>query len=103
MVHPEGELATARGAASSGALFVISSASNTRVGPIVQAAGGAGAPLWFQMYVQQDHKFVEDVVHEVESAGCRALMITVDAPVVGPRYRQIRAKFKLASGLQLPY
>lgn len=101
MIHPEGEVETARGAAAAGALFIVSSASNTRVGPIASAAGAA--PLWFQMYVQSDRPFVTDVVHEAEAAGCTALVVTVDAPVVGPRFRQLRAKFKLTPGLQLPY
>ena len=100
MIHPQGELETARGAARSNSLYVISSASNTRVAEIAKLSSG---PLWFQMYVQSDRGFVKDVVHEVEAAGVRALMVTVDAPVVGPRYRQIRAHFKLNSGLTLPY
>ncbi|MBM3845652.1 MAG: alpha-hydroxy-acid oxidizing protein [Verrucomicrobia bacterium] len=101
MVNPLGEPETARGAASTKSLFVVSSSCNTRISEIAQAA--PGSPLWFQMYVQSDREFVKDVVREVEAAGVRALMLTVDAPVVGPRYRQIRAKFKLTPGLKLPY
>lgn len=100
MIHPGGEVETARGADESGALFVVSSASTTKIGPIGKATK---QPMWFQMYVQSDRGFVKEVLAEVEQAGCRALVITVDAPVVGPRYRQIRAKFKLTPGLQLPY
>ncbi len=100
MLHPEGEVETARGAGQSGATYVVSSATNTRIGPI---AAAAKSPLWFQMYVQSDRKFVTDVVHEVEAAGCRVIVVTVDAPVVGPRYRQMRARFKLRPGLELPY
>jgi 4-hydroxymandelate oxidase len=99
MVHPVGEFETALGAAAAGALFVVSSASNTRVDKIASAGG----PLWFQMYVQSDRTFVKEVLKEVEAAGCRALVVTVDAPVVGPRYRQLRARFKLTPGLELPY
>lgn len=100
MVHPGGEAETARGAGKAGALWVVSSATNTRLDAIARAATG---PLWFQLYVQSDRHFVTDVVHEAEAAGCRALVVTVDAPVVGPRYRQMRAKFKLSPGLTLPY
>ncbi|HND00351.1 MAG TPA: alpha-hydroxy acid oxidase, partial [Myxococcota bacterium] len=100
MIHAEGEIATAQGASQSGSLFVVSSASNTRIHPIARASR---APLWFQMYVQSDRGFVTDVIQEVEDAGCRALVVTVDAPVVGPRYRQIRSGFKLPAGLELPY
>lgn len=100
MIHPEGEVATAQGASASGSLFVVSSASNTRIHAIARSCS---TPLWFQMYVQSDRRFVTDVIQEVEDAGCRALVVTVDAPVVGPRYRQIRARFKLPAGLELPY
>lgn len=100
MIHPGAEPETARGANRVGALLVVSSATNTRVAEI---ARHTASPLWFQMYVQSDRKFVTDVVREVEEAGCRALVLTVDAPVVGPRYRQIRARFKLTPGLKLPY
>jgi 4-hydroxymandelate oxidase len=100
MVHPGGEAETARGAGKSGALLVVSSATNTRLDAIARAATG---PLWFQLYVQSDRGFVTSVVREAEAAGCRALVVTVDAPVVGPRYRQMRAKFKLSPGLTLPY
>ena len=100
MVHPQGEEETARGASAADALLVVSSASNTRIDRIARAAQ---SPLWFQMYVQSDRSFVFDVVKEVESAGCRALVVTVDAPVVGPRYRQMRVKFRLNPGLTLPY
>lgn len=100
MIHHDGEIETARGAEQAEALFVVSSASTTRIAPI---AAATRQPLWFQMYVQSDRGFVKEVVAEMEQAGCRALVITVDAPVVGPRYRQIRAKFKLTPGLELPY
>lgn len=100
MVHPRGEVETARGASKCGALYVVSSATNTRLQPIARAAKG---PLWFQMYVQSDRGFVTEVIREAEEAGCEALVITVDAPVVGPRYRQIRAGFRLPRGLGLPY
>ena len=100
MIHPGGEVETAKGAHRSNTLYVVSSASNTRIGKIREANPG---PLWFQMYVQSDRSFVTEVIREVEEAGCRALVVTVDAPTVGARYRQMRAKFKLAPGLSLPY
>ena len=100
MIHPRGELETVEGASAAKALLVVSSASNTRIQPIADRASG---PLWFQMYVQSDRGFVTDVVREVEAAGSKALVVTVDAPVVGVRYRQMRVRFRLDKGLKLPY
>ncbi|MCU0624439.1 MAG: alpha-hydroxy-acid oxidizing protein, partial [Gemmatimonadaceae bacterium] len=46
--HPEGERATARGAAAAGLPYCVSSGTTTPLAEIVAAAGGA--PLWFQLY-----------------------------------------------------
>jgi 4-hydroxymandelate oxidase len=94
MVHPEGELATAYGAA--GAVLVISSLSNATVEEVAAAAAG---PLWFQLYVQPDRAFTRDLVQRVEAAGCKAICITVDTPVLGTRYREVRDHFGLSEGL----
>jgi 4-hydroxymandelate oxidase len=96
MVHPEGELATARGAAAAGATMVISSIATTTVEEIAATAGGA---LWFQLYVLPDRAFTRDLVQRAEAAGCRALCITVDTPVLGTRNREMRDRFGLPPGL----
>ncbi len=97
--HPEGELATARGASAGGAIYVVSSATTTRIEEIARVAT---EPLWFQMYVQSDRGFSADVVKQAEAAGCRALCVTVDTPVLGPRNRAQHAKVTLPPGLK-PY
>lgn len=96
MVHPEGELATARGAAAARATMVVSSFSTARVEDI---AGAAQTPLWFQLYVQPDRGFTRELVQRVEGAGYQALCLTVDTPTTGPRDRQIRAGFTLPPGV----
>jgi 4-hydroxymandelate oxidase len=96
LAHPEGEIAVARGAAAAGALFVVSSFSNSTLEEIAASAQG---PRWFQLYVQPDRAFTRDLVQRAEAAGYRALVVTVDTPVLGPRYRELRRKFKLPDGL----
>jgi len=100
IMHPEGELATARGAASASTTYVVSSFTTT---PIEEIAKVATHPLWFQLYVVDDRTFVKDLVQKVEAQGCRALCVTVDTPVSGPRDRQKKAKFKLPDDLKPPY
>ncbi len=100
IMHPEGELATARGAGAASAIYVVSSFTTT---PIEQLAKVATQPLWFQLYVRDDRAFTKDLVHKVESQGCRALCITVDTPVAGVRNRQERVNFKLPSDVNAPY
>ena len=45
--HPEGEVATARGAGMSDTLMMLSTSSNCSMEEVSQAASG---PLWFQLY-----------------------------------------------------
>lgn len=100
IMHPEGEIATARGAAAASTTYVVSSFTTT---PIEEIAKVATKPLWFQLYVVDDRNFVRDLVQKVEAQGCRALCVTVDTPVSGSRDRQRKAKFKLPDDLKPPY
>ncbi|HEY6196135.1 MAG TPA: alpha-hydroxy acid oxidase [Candidatus Eisenbacteria bacterium] len=98
LFHPEGELATARGAAAAGALYTLSTAATTSIEDIAAVATG---PLWFQMYVQRDRGFTRELVRRAEAAGCRALVLTVDTPVLGARDRERRHELELPPGLEL--
>jgi 4-hydroxymandelate oxidase len=100
IMHPEGELATARGAGAASALYCVSSFTTT---PIEEIAKVATGPLWFQLYVVDDRSFVKDLVRKVEAQGCKALCITVDTPVSGVRNRQQKAGFKLPDDIKPPY
>jgi 4-hydroxymandelate oxidase len=100
MLHSEGELATARGAGGSDAVFVVSSFTNTAIEDIAKEAR---APLWFQLYIQRDRAFTRDVCQRAEAAGCRALCVTVDTPVFGARNRQARANYALSPELSRPH
>lgn len=100
IMHPEGEIATARGASVASAIYVVSSFTTT---PIEQIAKVATQPLWFQLYVRDDRAFTKDIVQKVESQGCRALCVTVDTPVGGVRNRQQRVNFRLPDDVNAPY
>ncbi len=98
LAHPDGELATVRGAGDASTIFVLSTLSNTAVEHVVAAATG---PVWFQLYVYRDRGATEALVNRVEAAGCRALVLTVDAPVLGRRERDVRNRFTLPAGLRI--
>src|SRR5204863_4305904 len=70
--HPEGEVAAARGAGAAGAVYVVSTASTSS---IEQIAAAAAAPLWMQIYIQQDRGFTRDLVSRAEAAGVRAFCL----------------------------
>jgi 4-hydroxymandelate oxidase len=102
LAHSEGEVATARGARAAGAVFVVSSLSTRRLEDIERAAK---APLWFQLYDlrKERREFVRGVVKEAEQHGCRAFVVTVDAPVDGARNRIQRVADQLPTDMDTPY
>ena len=95
--HPDGELATVKGAADAGATMVVSTMATVSLEDI---AAAAKTPLWFQLYVQPDREFTRKLVQRAEQAGYQALVVTVDTPALGPRYRELRAKFTLPPGME---
>jgi len=99
LFHRDGEVAAAKGAASSGALYVVSSSATTSVEEIARATS---APLWFQLYAQSDMGVNREIVARAVAAGYKALCVTVDTPAVGPRNREQRSGFTLPTRLTLP-
>lgn len=100
LLHPDGELATARGAGAASAVYVISSFTNT---PLSEIAHVATHPLWFQLYVNDDRPFTRAMVEEAKAQGCRVLCVTVDTPVAGIRNRQQRVNFAMPDGVSTPH
>ena len=99
-LHPDGELETARGAAAAGITWMVSMGTTTSIGDIARVAT---SPLWFQVYFQADQEFTRDVVRQAEEAGCEVLCVTVDTPIIGPRNRQAKARFRLAPDVTTPH
>ena len=87
LAHPEGELATARGAAAAGALLVLSSRSSRRIEDVGEAMASAGGAWWFQVYVMRDRDLTARLAGRAVAAGARALVLTGDTPVVGRKRR----------------
>lgn len=100
IMHPEGELATARGAGAAEALYVVSSFTTT---PLEKIAKEATQPLWFQIYVRDDRDFTKSLIQQAEALGFRALCVTVDTPAAGVRNRQDKANFALPEGINTPH
>jgi len=97
--HPDGELATVRAAGRCGTTMVLSTLSNTSVEDVL---GAATRQVWFQLYVQPDRGFTRELVRRAVAAGCKALCLTVDTPVVGARNREQRAKMALPPDIGYP-
>ena len=102
LVHPEGEIAAARGASAARTPFVLSTFATVSLEDVASAVhvSGKGASLWFQLYVHPDHTFTRDLIQRVESAGYKVLCVTVDTPILGIRDRERRAGFHLPPGIE---
>jgi lactate oxidase len=74
--HPAGEVATAQGAAKSGALLTVSSASTRSMEDIAKASKD---PKWFQMYLNVDEGLSREVLQRARGAGYKAIVLTIDA------------------------
>lgn len=95
LADPEGEVATARGAAAASAVMCLSSLSNTSMEGVAAAPGCDGASRWFQLYVFRDRGVTRDLVERAEANGYGAIVLTVDAPILGRRERDVRNEFAL--------
>lgn len=96
--HPDGELATARAAASRKHQLVVSTVSNYPVGEIATAYG---SNLWFQLYPTSDRKITKVLLEKAEQAGCTLCMLTVDTPVLGNRETSATTLLKLIEAGEL--
>src|SRR5271166_676866 len=98
LAHPDGELATARAAAAAGSLYIVSTLATTR---LEEVAAASPAPKWFQLYVHKDRGLTRSLVERAEAAGYRAVVLTVDAPLLGRRLADERNLFTLPAGLTM--
>ncbi len=93
LAHPDGEVATACGAGMAGVPFILSTTSSRSIEEV--AAAAPDATRWFQLYVQADMGVTRSLVERAAAAGYRAIVVTVDLPVLGYRDRDRRSKFAL--------
>lgn len=90
-----GEVQAARAAEAAGIPFCLSTVSAC---PLAEVATATSSPLWFQLYMIRDRGFMRDLLAQARSAGCDALLFTVDMPVPGSRYRDYRSGLAGAPG-----
>jgi L-lactate dehydrogenase (cytochrome) len=91
-----GEVQAARAAQDVGVPFILSTVSACSM---EEVRAGVQFPFWFQLYMIRDRVFMGDLLQRAKACGCSALVFTVDLPVPGSRYRDIRSGLAGASGL----
>ena len=89
LFHPDGERATARGAAAAGMPYVMATTSTVTIEDV--ATERRSAPQWFQLYLPHDRSVTEGLVDRIAAAGFGAVVLTVDQPVYGASPRAARA------------
>jgi isopentenyl diphosphate isomerase/L-lactate dehydrogenase-like FMN-dependent dehydrogenase len=98
LAHPDGEMAAARAARRAGTIMIGSTLSTCALEDVSAACGGG---LWFQLYVYKDRALTQELVARAEACGYQALVLTVDTPLLGRRYRDIRNHFVLPEGISM--
>jgi lactate 2-monooxygenase len=91
IVHPEGELASARAAAEIGLPLITSTASATSMEEVAEANGDA--PRWYQLYWPNDDALATSMVERAEKAGYGAIVVTVDNYVPGWKPRDLQQAY----------
>jgi 4-hydroxymandelate oxidase len=97
MAHPEGELATAAGCARTGSLMTLSTTATVPLDEVAVVAPESAK--WFQLYQVHGPAYTDDLVRRAAAAGYRALVLTVDLPILGRRLRDLANDFQLPEGL----
>ena len=85
--HPDGEIHAARAAEKFGVPFALSTMS---ICSIEDVAAATQSPFWFQLYLLRDRGFSASLIERAKAARCSALILTVDAPLLGRRYKDVR-------------
>ena len=91
IIHPDGELASARAAAANGLVYTASTASSSTLEEIAQAGGGAAQ--WFQLYWPRGEDLARSLVGRAEAAGYKALVVTLDTWLLGWRPRDLQLAY----------
>jgi 4-hydroxymandelate oxidase len=91
LAHPDGEEATARGAAAADAIFCLSSLATAT--PADVAAAAPDGTRWFQLYVFRDRGVSHELLDSAIEHGYEAIVITADLPVLGIRERDVRSQY----------
>jgi len=99
MAHHLGEIATAQACSSSGTCMVLSSLSTSTIEEV--ASKVPNSIRWFQLYVYRDRALTARLVDRAERNGYRALVLTVDTPILGQRWADVRNNFSLPNHLKL--
>lgn len=100
MQHADGEILGALSAKAFGIPFTLSTMSICSIEDVAQATNGH--PFWFQLYVMRDRDFIERLIDRAKTAGCSALVLTLDLQILGQRHKDIKNGLTVPPKLTIP-
>jgi L-lactate dehydrogenase (cytochrome) len=90
--NPEGEVILTRGAKKHNVIQMIPTLASCSFDEIVDAKEDDQVQ-WLQLYVNKDRAITKRIIEHAEKRGCKGLFITVDAPQLGRREKDMRSKY----------
>ena len=87
MYARRGEVQAARAARKAGIPMCLSTMS---ICDLEEVAKGSGGATWFQLYMIKDRGYMKELLQRATELGSPVLAFTVDLPVPGTRYRDVR-------------
>jgi hypothetical protein len=87
MMARRGEVQAARAARDAGVPFTLSTVG---ICPLDEVVAATGTVPWFQLYMLRDRGAVRALLDAAWAGGCRTLVFTVDLPLPGARWRDVR-------------
>ncbi|CAH0473241.1 unnamed protein product [Peronospora belbahrii] len=103
MAHPDGEKASTIATAKANTCYILSTISTTSLEDVAKASREANshALRWYQLYVFKDRELTRGLVTRAEEAGYKAIVLTVDTPMLGHREPDVRNGFSLPNHLTM--
>ncbi|CAF4554948.1 unnamed protein product, partial [Didymodactylos carnosus] len=106
LANQDGELATVRAAVRSNTIMIVSTMASTRMELIAEEHQKtmmeyktSSSALWYQLYVLENREYTKNLIQRAEKCGYKALVITVDACVIGNRECDHHNNFQLPNGI----
>ena len=96
MFARRGEVQAAKAAQKAGLPFTLSTVG---ICSVEEVSDACEKPIWYQLYMIKDRGYLGELLARVAAQQCPVLVFTVDLPVAGARYRDVRSGMSAAPGL----
>ncbi|KAI7233806.1 FMN-dependent dehydrogenase [Hortaea werneckii] len=102
LAHPDGEIATSKACAATDIPMGLSSWSTSSIEDVI-SHGNGNNPYAMQISMFKQSEVTARNLERAEKSGCKAVILTADAPLLGRRWNETRNDFQLPANLELPH